>query len=282
MNNFRKSVPKPAPGAGTPKGKNANVTVIHKDDITFFPPTDENGVLLVGNIALRSGAKMHRVYMTDDNQKITHEYEGDADMGGYKKKFEATHPGDEIEINEYIQNNNEEPFILIYDLDCNTKKRKVVGLPCNPMYLKGTFEDSKDGVKHTLMFEQRRHDRHVSKFYEGELSFAENNLIADAAFVNLNSASFINQLPAVNTADTSVGIVGLSADNNKVFTLIGGGGTNPATLVAEDLGVIAGEGWNVTVLLNNGTEWVALKDAVINLRVYDAGAKVYLQEISRS
>lgn len=275
MNTFRRSVPKPAPGAGTPKGKNANVTAIHKNDILFFPPTNEFGVLLLGNIVLKAGATMHRVYMTDDTQKITHEYEGDADMGGYKKKVEGMHPGDEIEINEYIQNNNEEPFILIYDLDCNTNKRKVVGLPCNPMYLKGTFEDSKDGVKHTLMYEQRRHDRHVSKFYEGELMFAESNVSPDTSLVLATASGFVYQLPAIDTADTDVSVTSTDIAHKKVITLIGGGGEEPATLA----GGVSGP---VTVILDNGTDWVALKDAVINLMVYDAGTVTYLQEVSRS
>ena len=173
MTNFRKSVPRPAPGAGAPKGKNGNVTVVYVDDILSFPGTDPNGVKLIGNIVLKAGAKMEKIYITDSTQKASHKYEGDPDAGGMLKMLEGSHPGDELQINEFIQNNIEVPVILIYDLDCGTNTRKVIGLPCNPMYLKPEFEDSNDAVKHTLMYEQRRRDRHVSKFYEGELMFAE-------------------------------------------------------------------------------------------------------------
>ena len=66
MTNFRKSVARPAPGAGAPKGKNANATVVYVDDILTFPQPDANGVLLVGNIVLKDGAKMERIYLTDE------------------------------------------------------------------------------------------------------------------------------------------------------------------------------------------------------------------------
>ena len=275
MTTFRRSVPRPAAGSGAPKGKNANVSLIHVDDILGFPGTDMNGVKLVGNIVLKDGATVVRVYMTDVNQKASHAYEGDPDAGGYKKKFEATHPGDELEINEFIQNNNEEAFIIVYDTECGSNLKKVIGLPCNPVYLKGEFLDDNAGVKHTLMFEQRRHDRHVAKFYEGELSFAANNVSPDTSLVLATASGFVYQLPEVDTADTDVTITSSNIEHKKVVSFIGGGGAEPATLA----GGVSGP---VTVLLDNGTEWVALKDAVIHFEVYDAGSVVYLKELSRS
>lgn len=274
MTTFRRSVPKPAAGSGAAKGKNSTVTLIHKDDILAFPPYNEFGVLLVGNIVLKPNAKMHTLYMTDEFQKASHTYEGEPDAGGFKKMFEGSHPGDELEINEFIQNNNEEAFLVVYDLDCNTNKRKVVGLPCNPLYLKGDFEDSKDGVKHNLKFEQRRSDRHVSKFYEGELTFAENTVSPDTSLVLATASGYVYQLPAIDVADTDVTITSSDIAHKKVVTLIGGGGDEPATLA----GGVSGP---VTVLLDNGTVWLASLNAYINLEVFDAGGTVYLKELSR-
>jgi hypothetical protein len=275
MTTFRKSVPRPAAGAGAPTGKNPNASVIHVADILAFPDTDENGVKLVGNIVLKLGAKVERIYLTDASQKVSHKYDGDPDAGGLTKTIEGTHPGDELAINEYIQNNLEEPVIIVYDLDCNTNKRKVVGLKCNPLYLKPEFIDDNSGVKHTLVFEQRRRDRHVSKFYEGELSFAENAVSPDTSLVLAEASGFVYQLPAVTVADTDVTITSTDITHKKVISLIGGGGSEPATLS----GGVSGP---VTVLLDNGTPWVAVKDSVIHLQVFDAGATVYLIEMSRS
>ena len=276
MSVFRKSVVKPAPGAGAPKGKNPNATVVWVEDLIkeMFPNPNENGVMLVGNIPLKQNARMERIYMTDVTHKVTHKQEGDADAEGFMKAYEGSHPGDELEINEFIQNSLGEPFIIIYDVDCNTGLKKVVGLPCNPLYLKSEFLDDNTAVKHTLVFEQRRRDRHVSKFYEGELSFAENFNVADAEALALNVANgFVMKLPVSNEV-TVVAIATNTLPHKKVVTLIGSGGTNPATLS----GGISGPN---TVIVDNGLVWEANNGAFINLQVYEGGGVTYLQEISR-
>lgn len=275
MSNLRISVPRPAAGAGAPKGKDQYVTVVYVDDIIGFPLTNERGVLLQGNIVLKPGAIMEKIYETDESQKASHKFEGDADAGGFLKMFEGTHPGDELEINEFVQNNIEVPVILIYPVDCNTGRRKVVGLPCNPVYLKAEFEDSKDGVKHTLTYEQRRRDRHVAKFYDGEINYAENYISADTSLALATADGFVYQLPSVAVADTDVTITSSNIVHKKIVSIVGGGGTEPATLV----GGVSGP---VTVILDNGTAWVAYKDSVIHLQVYDGGAVTYLIELSRS
>lgn len=275
MTQFRKSVAKPAPGAGAPKGKNANATVVWVEDIEFFPPTNEYGVLLLGNIALKSGARMERIYMTDSTQKASHKYEGDPDAGGLMKVYEGSHPGDEIEINEFIQNSLEEPFIIITDVDCDSGMRKVYGLKCNPLYLKPEFVSDNTGIKHTLMFEQRLRDRHVAKFYQGELSFAENFEIVDPTATQLTVANgFVYEVPA-NTAGDVLAITAMTIPHKKVVTLVGKGGTDPVVFNAAVFASIA------TVILDNGTPWIATKGAVLNLEVFDAGTVIYLKEVSR-
>jgi hypothetical protein len=57
--------------------------------------------------------------------------------------------------------------------------------------------------------------------------------------------------------------------------LIGGGGSNPATLES-------GVNGPVTVLLNNDTPWAALKDSNIHFKVFVSGATKFLVEQSRS
>jgi len=152
--------------------------------------------------------------------------------------------------------------------------RKVVGLPCNPLYLIPEFKDDKDGVMHTLVFKQRRRDRHVSKFYEGELSFVENYVAPDAEALALAPANgYVVELP-VSDAATAIAVATNTIVHKKVVTLVGNGGTTPATLTA-------GVSGPVTVILDNGTVWEATKGAFINLEVFDGGATTYLKEISR-
>lgn len=274
MTTFRKSVPQPAPGAGAPKPKKPNVTVVYADDVLVFPISDANGVKMLGNIVLKDGAKMERVYATIDTQKASHTFEGDPDKEGFLKMFEGSHPGDELAINEYIQNTIGVGVLVIYDVDCNTGLRKVLGTPCNPLYLKPEFTDDKDGVAHMLKFEQRMRDRFVAKFYEGELSIAENYVSPDFALAITDVNGPVYRLPVSDVADTDITVGSMTQANKKVISIVGSGGDEPATLAG-------GVNGSVTVLLSDGTDWVALKDAVINLQVFDAGATTYLVELSR-
>ncbi len=275
MTQFRKSVPAPSQGAGAPRPKSALVTIVHTADILVFPPSDLNGVLMIGNIILKQGAVMHRVYETDDSQKASHSIEGDADAEGFMKKFEGSHPGDSLEISEFVQNTIGQGVIIIYPTDCGANSKKVIGTPCNPLYLKGEFMDDKDGVKHTLQFEQRRRDRFVSKFYDGTLSFGANYETSSFDVDVTQNESLVYQLPASTASDTEIALNVVVLDNNKMISLIGTGGVEPATL----LGNLAS---TPKVLLNNGTPWVALKDATITLQYFDAGATTYLIEVSRT
>ena len=276
MANFRKSVPKPAPGSGAPKPKNGIVKVVYAADISVFPPSDSNGVKMEGNIALKAGAKVETLYLTDDTQKLSHSTEGDADAEGFLKKAEASHPGDSLEINEFVQNTIGEGVILFVDIECNGTGYKVLGTPCNPMYLKGELTDDKDGVKHMFNFEQRRRDRFVAKFYDGALPLTEPfmNPAFAVDYRQVVNPSGTYNLPASTVADTEVTINGADGTHNRVITLVGGGGAEPATL---------SDGINgpVTVHLKNGTDWVALKGAVINFRIF-TGVTYHLFEISRA
>jgi hypothetical protein len=275
MSNFRRSVPAPSQGAGAPRPKNALVTIVHAADILVFPPSDVNGVLMIGNIVLKQGATMHRVYETDDSQKASHSIEGDADAEGFMKKFEGSHPGDSLEISEFVQNTIGQGVIIIYPTDCGSNSKKVIGTPCNPLYLKGEFMDDKDGVKHTLQFEQRRRDRFVSKFYDGTLSFGENYQSADFNLSIEPQYGYVYELPASTVASTDIEFGGFYIAHKEIFSLVGNGGTQPATLAN---GVVGG----VTVVLSNGTTWTALKDSVITLQYFFAGSTIYVIEVSRT
>jgi hypothetical protein len=269
-------VARPAPGAGAPKPKNGMVTIVYADDVLSFPQSDANGVKTTGNLVLKDGAKMYQLYMTDDSQKASHSIEGESDTEGFLKKFEGTHPGDELEASEFVQNSIGQGIIALYSRECGLNSRKLIGTPCNPLYLKGEFVDDKDGSKHTFNFEQRRRDRNVAKFYDGEVVYEENYVAATTAIDLTDANGPVVKLPAVTVVDTDVSIATLTMTNaqKKIITLIGGGGSEPETLAA----VFSGP---VTLILDNGTDWVALKDAVINLQVYDAGATTYLIEVSR-
>jgi hypothetical protein len=275
MTTFRKSVPKPSlVGAGAPNPKKGDVTLIYTDDILLFPERDANGVKMVGNIVLKPGAKMYKLYQTPTSQKASHTIEGDEDAEQFKQKFEGTHPGDELEVNEFVQNALGVGFIIIYGKSCGSNSNKVLGTPCNPMKLKGEFSDDKDGVKHTFTFEQYQGGRQIAGFYSGAINFGTNFMIADpeAAVINETNGN-IYQVPATTEA-TAIAIATMTLAHGQIISLIGSGGSVPATLAS-------GASTAVTIMLRDGPTWTALENAVINLQVFDAGATTYLVEVSR-
>lgn len=274
MTGFRKSVPKPTTvGAGAPTAKKAEVTVIYASDILSFPERDQNGVRLIGNIVLKPDAKMHTVYASPTSQKATFEIEGDEDQEGIKKVFEGMYPGDEIEAAEFVQNGLGEGFVIIYGAGCGKNKGKVLGSPCNTMRLRGGFEDSKDGTKYNLKFEQLIRDKYVPGVYQGTYQFAENHVSADASLDLTKANGSVYQLPSLE-ATASITASSIDLDHDAIVSLIGGGGSDPATLSSGVQG-------DVTVLLKDDTQWLGLKDSIINLAVFKAGATTYLREVSR-
>lgn len=276
MGELRLAVPKPSKaGAGAPTPKYGLATLIYVEDILNFPLRDAKGVLMVGNIVLVANAVMHTIYLTPSSQKLSYTVEGDEDMEGFLPKAEGTVPGSVIETHEFVQNALGQGFVLIFGKGCGDNTGKVLGSPCNPMKLKPEFVDDKDGTKTTMVFEQTVKSSEIPGFYFGEVQYAANNEVADAAAISLLKASgTVYQLPE-DAAGAAAAVAAMDHDNGTILSLIGGGGADPTTLD----GGVSGP---VTIVLLNGTQWVALENAVINFEVVKGGATTYLIERSRS
>lgn len=275
MTTYRKSVSAPAKaGAGAPKPKKGKISVIYVDDILTFPERDAGGVKMLGNIVLKPGAKMHYLYMTPSTQKITDEITGDEDFEAFEKKAEGIHPGNSLDIREYRANGLGVGVILVFGAGCGKSSGDVIGTPCNPMKLKGSYSSDNEGVKNTMMYEASLPDSTPIGYYEGEITLAENYVASSVALDLTKVNGVVQQLPALDTTD-AITAASIDFDNGTIISLIGGGGADPATL---DVGAQG----SVTVVLLNGTQWVALSKAVINLEVVSAGATTYLIERSRA
>jgi hypothetical protein len=277
---IRKSVPRPAPGSGAPRGKNPILKFFYVSDIVSLPNSDSTGVRTVGNIVMKEGTAPIDFYATDDMQKFSHSIDGEADAEGFLKKIEASHPGDSVDVNEFMQKSLGEGFIVLYPNDCEASQYKMMGTKCNPLYIKGgDFMDDKDGIKHTITFEQRRRDRNVAKFYQGVIPTATPYSPTTFA-LDLNVNRLIVQLPASNDEENVLTFPGLDFPENSAITLIGGGGSDPITLASMTGSPVGG---TPSFLLKNGTSWVALEGAVIQLEGFSTQPGVnFFKEISRA
>jgi hypothetical protein len=273
MTTYRKSVPKPAKGSGTAKIKKGLVTLIFADDILSWPEDDVNGVSLLGNIILNADAKMHQLYLTPTTQKISDEISGDEDFEVFDKKFEAVHSGNSMDIREFRNQVLGENVILICGENCGVNTGDVLGTPCNPLRLKGSYANDNEGVKNIMMFEPLVLDREPIKSYTGAITLASNYVASGVNLTLTDANGPVQQLPSLDTTAAITGATNF--ETGTTVSLIGGGGSDPATLNSGTQG-------DIVVILVNGTEWVALKDAVINLEVVRGGDDNYLIERSRS
>lgn len=259
-----------SPGSAAPKSETIIVDV---EDITVFPPSDQNGVKLVGQFVLKTGASMIKMYGTKSKTDAPYESDGDEDSISINQKFMIQHPGNNLEIKEFVQNWLGRNVIVLHKA-CQDDFYEVMGTPCAPLQVKPAKVDNNDGRFHTLNFESYAKTALVPKHYEGATVFAAPFAVALVTAIAATPANGnFYKLPALATTAVA-GFTSVTHTNGTLITLIGDGGTNPATLNN-------GVSGSATVLLVNGSTWTALRDASITLEVFIAGAVTYLIEKSR-
>lgn len=264
-------IKKTASGAAAPK--NPNVLIIAVKDIATWPARNSKKVLMEGAFTLKPNPKIAEVYMTSSKTKAPYESDGDEDAISLKHKFEGEHPGNELEINEFIADWLGEPCIIIHG-SCQDAFRKVVGTACAPVQLKPAGQDDNDGRKHMLVFEQFAKVEWLPGHFTGPLPSVDPFNVVSSAAIALNPANgYVYQLPSLATT-AAIAVATTTLNHGDIVTLIGGGGVAPATLAT---GVT-----DKSALLVSGTTWVGLAGATINLKVFKAGAITLFEEISRT
>lgn len=142
------SVKKKSSNAGRGKGKKSYIIVFRWDDVKEYE-RDEKGVR-VTKFSLQDDKKPVGVYATDSSINIYHTSEGDDDARGFIHHTDFEHPGTEIEIDEFLNNNINENLGAIA-LDCSGDDAKIAGTPCTPLKVdKADSQSSKDGDKNTI------------------------------------------------------------------------------------------------------------------------------------
>ena len=274
-----KSVPKPQnASAGAPTPKDPNNTFVRTADILAYPSVDSGGINQLGNYVLKPGAKLLQVYGTASKIVSGYESDGDEDAVGVKMKYELSHPGNSVEIREFIMAALGEDFI-IFQGTCRDTNKTVFGTKCSPMKLKPTGTDNADGTNNMLVFEQYMRTDQLPYNYMGSLSFTEPFAAADENLSLLEANGTSYQLPAfVDALGTALDVAALDLAHGTVVSLIGDGGSDPAVLSG---GVQIGAP-EVTVILKEDSDWTALQNATISLEVFVAGVNTYLIERNRS
>jgi hypothetical protein len=143
------TVPKKESNAGRPKGKKQFIVIFRWPDIATYT-RDEKGVRVTG-FTFKAGKKPIAVYATGSTIHAYHTSEGDDDARGFIHKVDFEHPGTEIEITEFSNNNINEDLGAIV-IDCGASvDAKIAGEPGTPLKMvKADSQDNKDADKTTI------------------------------------------------------------------------------------------------------------------------------------
>lgn len=274
MSYLKVSVPRANTGTspGAYKAKKPNVTIVDADDVLTYPGRDSKGVRELGNYVLIPGARMIKIYMTPETIDASFVTEGPEDGKVFKSTFKGDHPGESLEIKEFIQNWLGRP-VIIFEENCRNNTMNTYGTQCSPMKLTTEFNSNKEGTKHMLTFEQPNPVEFLPGYYTGDLTFADPFANADENVNALVANGNFYKMPST-AVTAAIDIASLDLADGEIISLIGGGGIGPLTLSS-------GAGTAATVILKGGSQWTALENDVINLQVVDGGATQYLLELSR-
>lgn len=260
---------KPKSGSGTPTPKDGEAILLLKDEILSHPVLGADGVTYEGSYVMKPEATFSTLYMTPSTQDASYETSGEADGRGRKNKFVGMYPGTTKEFQKFLRDHLDDDFIIIYG-GCDATEKKVMGTKCVPMKLSASGNDNKDGNKNTLTFEEDMITNSGIRWYNGAMSFATYPEVGKDIAIDKDLGN-VYQMTSSAAAD-DITVTGTDLVDGSIVSFIGGGGVGPLTLsnqVAEPV-----------VLLKNATDWIALKNAVIDFRVCKSD-KVYLVEVSR-
>ena len=267
MSYVKINVPKPTKQApGAPESRDPDIVVVDIVDILSSPARDSKGVKMEGTYVFKPGTYAIKLYGTPSSIKPTKTSDGDEDAIGFTQGLEIAHPGDELEINEFIQNFTGKSviaFVKTGACEGGNAYYKVIGSKCTPLTLKVEGQNDNDATKNLLKFEAFKKSNNVPGFYYGTLTFASvlATIAEDAATVDTTPGSGEYQLTDGSAAPIAITDL-TNGSNGDVITLLGSGGTYPSTIAAAA----------AKFEMVEGADWTALAGATITFKGFKNGS----------
>jgi hypothetical protein len=150
---MRLSLVKTKDNAALPSAKKGIITLIHVDQIIAMPETDDRGIRCVNELQLIENAEFQYLYLTPFTQKEEISPIGEVESTLFLPKVSGTYPGNKIGAAEFLKENINEPFIMVYD-DCTENSRIIYGTKHQPMYMKPDYKSDSTGKLWNFIFEQ--------------------------------------------------------------------------------------------------------------------------------
>ena len=264
------NVSRPTGNAGAGGNRKDKVTFIDFDDVQTFPARDASGVRITDNIVMKPGTYGVDVYGTITTMSDGFTTEGDPDKRGFMPNVSFEHPGDSLEILEFIQNWTNKNIAVILQ-KCDGTYKKLYGSPCAPLQLNPEAVSSNEENRNTLALESIVKSQNVPAIYEGTITLATATGVfpADDATPSVANGGGRYELTP-NTSANEITTLD-DAANNSLYTLVGMGGANPSTVTAS-----------ADFILANGTTWTATAGATLTVRAMAVSGGFKFIELSRS
>lgn len=255
------NVLKPGTNAGVGGDKKDLIAVFDWDEVLSYSRTNNNAG--VAHIVMNQGKYMILLYCTISTIKGGFTTEGEEDAEGFMHEVSGEHPGDSLEILEFIQNNIGKNLGVIVQ-KCSDAKKKQYGTPCAPLKLSIASTDDKDKNIQALTFKASQKSKFIAGLYEGTLTLAEpvDEVAHDATNIDLSTGEGNYQIDS-SSSGTVIATIS-NPTNGMRFTVLGGGGASPSKI--ESGGAF---------ILSNGTAWTGLAGSGITFRVFKDGASTY-------
>lgn len=262
-------------GNGSAESKSFEIILMDAADILYTPPRDNNGILMVGNFQMKPGKYVTRVQVTSSKTTLPLSSEGEEDNVSVNALPEFTVPGSSLEAEELMQNwLNRSVIAAVHIGACNDPNPfyRIYGSKCAPLTLMPEGQNDNDATNLMFKFQQFAKTGLLPARYTGTFTYATvNTVAADATTVDVANGSGEYQLTdntgATIITDLTNAVVG------EVYTLIGSGGSNPATI----------ESSNTSFFLAGAVDYVGLSGTTITFQALDnGGGDIFFLEKSRT
>jgi hypothetical protein len=248
---------KRSPGAGG--NKKDKITLVDLADLISESPRDAKGIVIVGNHSFKPSAYAIGIYVTPSSIAGKVSSDGEADEEGIMQELVFAHPGSEKEIREFRANWIGRNCLAFVD-KCSDGSTDQYGSSCSPLRLKFEATDDKDINKSIFTLGSTSKGPDVA-LYLGTitLSTVAATVAADATSIDLSNGEGEYQL--TDNAAATVITTATNAVDGMIFTLLGSGGSNPASITdANDF------------VLSSGVSWSGIAGAKITFKAFKDGA----------
>lgn len=165
------SIPKNGDGAGCPTPRKSQIVLVDVEDVASEPTREVGDVAVSGNLTLKTGATAIGIYGTSSTIELTEEFGGDPDAEGVRNGLVFEHPGNSVEIKNFLEVwKNKGVIAIVTECDGSENGRsQIIGRVCNPLRLSVETTNNNEATKRRFTWAQQINDKFLAGEYSGRI-----------------------------------------------------------------------------------------------------------------